>query len=115
MMLRPHTPCTITPAGGYDIYGQESSGVPYESVCAVVKVQTRHDKTAVRADSSASRGYADEPTVDARLLFKPDTPIKRGDKVVFMGIAVQVIEVMPRTGLYGVLDHYQVDGVAWVS
>ena len=114
MMLRPHTACTVTPTRGYDVYGQPALGVPYATQCAIVKIQSRHDKPAVRADSSASRGYADEATVDARLLFTPETPVQKGDRLELLGMSLRVIEVMPRINLFGKLDHNQVDAVAWV-
>lgn len=112
-MLRPHTACTVTPTRGYDVYGQPAMGVPFSTLCAIVKVQSRHDKTAVRADSSATRGYADETTVDARLLFAAETPVQKGDRLELLGMNLRVIEVMPRINLFGKLDHNQVDAVAW--
>jgi len=112
-MLRPHTPCKVTPSRGFDLYGQRSSGVPFSTKCAVVKIQVRDDKTAVRADSSASRGYANEETIDARLLFLPHVKVDKGDKLTLLGVDLRVIEVMPRHDLHGILDHNQVDAVVW--
>lgn len=113
MMLRPHTRCTVTPTGGYDIYGQEKPGIPYDTLCAVVKIQARDEPSSVRTDSSGSRGYADETKVQARLLFLPTEKLNRGDKVELIGLSIRIIEIMPRIGLSGVLDHYQVDGEIW--
>ena len=113
MMLRAHTPCTVTPTGNFDVYGQEQPGIPYASKCAVVKIQSRDEPSSVRTDSSGSRGYADETKIQARLLFYPDTPLKRGDKVELLGMTIRIIEIMPRIDIHGRLDHLQVDGVMW--
>lgn len=113
MILRAHTPCLITPTRGSDVYGAELLGTPISALCGVVKIQGRTDKTSVRADSSATRGYAEEVTVAARLLFAPGVQISKGDKVDVLGMSIRVIEVMPRINLYGRLDHNQVDGVMW--
>jgi hypothetical protein len=113
MILRPYTPCTVTPTGGYDLYGQELPGISYTTKCAVVKIQDRTVKTAVRADSSATRGAADEVTIDARLLFVPSITIDKDYKIEILGLTLRVVEVMPRIGLHGKLDHFQVDAVIW--
>jgi hypothetical protein len=89
-------------------------GKSLNAKCGVVKIQARSDPTTVRADSSASRGYAEEGTVDARLLFPPNVALKKGDRVDVLGMSIRVIEVMPRVNLAGKLDHNQVDGVVWV-
>jgi hypothetical protein len=113
MILRPRTRCVVSPTRGHDVLGKELLGDSFDALCAVVKINTQHSKTSVRADSSASRGAAEEVTVAARLLFAPSVAIKKGDRVVVADIAVRVTEVMPRIGLDGRLDHNQVDGVVW--
>lgn len=113
MMLRPTTPCTVTPYRGADIHGEAIFGDPFAAACGVVKIASADDKTSVRADSSATRGYAEEVTVAGRLLFAPGVPVGRGDKIELLGMTVVVVKILPRIDLDGQLDHNQVDVQIW--
>lgn len=113
MRLRPNLPCTITPLEGWDVYGQEKFGEPYEARCGVVRLEQAAMQTSVRADSSASRAYAHELSAQSRLLFPKSSAIKVGDKVDIEGMALRTESVRPRHDLGGEFDHWQVDLTIW--
>lgn len=85
--------------------------------CAIIKLDLMRSKTAVRQDSSASRGQASEEEANVRLLFPPSFDIRIGD-LVALNVAPQdmlrVLSVMPRLDIAGRLDHFQVDLEVWV-
>lgn len=113
MRLRPNLTCVVTPTEGWDAYGSEKFGTPYEERCAVVKLDRFVTPTSVRSDSSASRAYADEFQAQSRLLFPNTSTIKSGDKVDLQGISLKVVSVWPRHDVGGEFDHYQVDLTIW--
>lgn len=106
--------CYLSSANGtYDQYGNEKIGPERRAVCGVVKLNRRSDKSTVRADSSGSRGAAQETIVDAVLLFKPFYTINLDDCVRIGDLRLRVISVTPRYLITGGIDHYQVEGVVW--
>lgn len=121
--LRPRTPCTIRRwTGGYDRQGRrvhEETGKTTK--CAVVWVKDGVDETSVRADSSASRGRAEERVFDVRLLFLPREVVRTGDLVSvqvaanFEALQVEVGLAQPRPDVEGVVHHIQVEGNRWAS
>jgi len=114
MALFAPTACTLkTMDGETDEFGQPSFSTARPVQCAVVKFQLGREKTSVRADSSGSRGNAEEIVADARLLFPPDTQITIGDLVNLFATDLRVLNLMPRLSVAGQLDHYQVDLERW--
>lgn len=115
-MLYPNVACTITRMTGlFNDYG-EAKPEPYkvvETMCGLVKLLEQTEKSSVRADSSASRGFADEITTDARLLFLPTEDILVGDKVTVATIELRVTGKFPRFDVMGRHDHFQVDCMRW--
>lgn len=112
-MFIPNLYCTITKAGSVNVYGEEQPGLTTPARCAIVKLLGREEKTSVRADSSASRGNAQEVTADAVLLFPPNTVIGMDDKITVVGQTLRVSGIWPRHDLRGRLDHYQVEAMKW--
>ena len=112
--MLPKIPCTITKASSTDVYGQEVFGPSKRVKCAIVTLDANSIKTSVRADSSASRGNADQITVKAVLLFSPKVDITFGDKISVSGVDLKVVGRFPRYTVMGVLDHIQVDASIWV-
>lgn len=114
MALFAPTPCTFkTMDEETDEFGQPTFGPARPAKCAVVKFLVGREKTSVRADSSGSRGNAEEITADARLLFPPATKILIGDKVTLFDVDLRVLNFTPRLSVAGRLDHYQVDLERW--
>lgn len=112
-MLIPNITCNVTKRLGTDVYGQEQMGTAVVTKCAIVKLLSAKMKTSVRADSSASRGNADEVVADARLLFLPQTDVAEGDEVNVAGFRLKVVGIFPRYNMPGKLDHWQVDADIW--
>ena len=81
MSLKPTNDCLVTKRGGTDLYGKEVAGATFKARCSIVKLALASVKTSVRADSSGSRGNAEETTAGARLLFLPRAGIDIGDRL----------------------------------
>jgi hypothetical protein len=116
MSFLPNLNCTVTKLGPEpDLYGQSQLGKPTPAKCGVIKLDLMAMQTSVRADSSASRGNADEKTVVGRLLFPANTDVGLGDKVVVenVNVGLEVLSVFPRHTVHGKLDHHQVDVGVW--
>lgn len=83
---------------------------PRKSVpCAVVHMNVSAQKSSVRADTSASRGQAEQMQGDARILVPIYVDVKEGDVFQKDHIWIEVIEVEPRRNVLGQLDHYQIE------
>lgn len=119
--LRPRTPCTISRKGqGFDRYGRENHAVKKRTKCAIIGFYNSAEKTSVRADSSASRGRADEQTADVRILLKPNEDITTGDIVEIQltggqPIVMKVSKIFRRPDVEGVIHHIDVEGDLWAS
>lgn len=93
-----------------DMYGQENWSDPVQLRCAVVKLEHEKADTTVRADSSGTRGHADEKIAAAILLFKRKhgDNIALGDRLEVGSISLSVIKVRQRYDVMSRLDHYEV-------
>lgn len=118
--LRPNIACWIRrrtesfDAQGRSIWKTRST----KSKCSIVWLHASKDKTTVRADSSASRGRAEESLADARLLFLPSVAISVGDVVEVSvkggdNIKVEINRVFRRPDVNGVIHHIDVEGEIW--
>jgi len=79
-----------TTSGKTDVYGKPVPGVRYPERCAIIKLNVRDQKTAVRADSSASRGNAHELITNAILLMTATTKVRMDDIVIVAGHPVKI-------------------------
>jgi hypothetical protein len=77
--------------------------------CGVIYLNVSAQKSSVRADTSGSRGQAEQMEGDARILFPIFVKVNVGDAIFKDEIWLEVIEVEPRRNLLGQLDHYQVE------
>lgn len=100
---------------GADIYGREGLCAAKAGMCAVIKLTDGSEKTSVRTDSSATRGYGEEIIADARLLFLPNVSLFPNSQVTVGDIVLRVVSVRQRIDLDGRLDHYQVDLDVWAT
>lgn len=114
-MIFPTVPCQISwLLLEKDDYGNSKHSYPVTVYCSVVKLSDESKSTSVRADSSASRGNAKEILSDARLLFKPNIPIKIGDRVEIHGFKLEVSSIRARfEASQNKIDHWQVDLQVW--
>lgn len=97
----------------FDVHGQSIPGETKTIQCAVVKIESKQVKTSVRTDSSASRGFAQEAAVSARLLFPKGAAVTEGDLIEIRNYKLKVTGEFPRYSVNGALDHRQVDAEAW--
>lgn len=112
--FRPNLSCTIAQrTGGFDIHGRPEIGTPRKSKCAIVRLKNQAEKTSVRADSSASRGMAEELLHDARLLLKPSDVVAIGTIIEVTGLKLEVKSIFPRYEIIGRLHHWEVDCDIW--
>jgi hypothetical protein len=81
--------------------------------CAVVKLIVDARKTSVRADSSASRGTAEERVLVGKILFLPNSSPQIGDKVEIQNQILRCNAVHPRIDVAGRLDHNECDFEVW--
>tara|TARA_B100000749_G_scaffold148090_1_gene113659 strand:+ start:648 stop:1013 length:366 start_codon:yes stop_codon:yes gene_type:complete len=109
-MFRANTTCTLqSQTGELDIFGNPVFVKPVTVPCAVVSYDLSVQKSSVRADSSGSRGRAEQLEGVARFLFRRTQKIKTGDIITKDGFTLEVIEVFPRRDVSGRLDHLEVD------
>jgi len=120
--LRPRTPCTIvTRTTKYDGNGRPIHALrKRRTKCSVVHLYDLTEKTTVRADSSASRGQAEEQLSQARLLFGAREQIKTGDLVEVSvnggdNMTIEVTKIFRRMDVAARVHHIDVEGAIWVS
>jgi len=113
-MFKPNVNCIISAASGEtDLYGQPVPARRVRERCAVVKLNIVNVKSAVRADTSASRGSARELHADAVFLLTKTTCANIDDIIEVAGQVLKIKSKFPRFDVQGVLDHYEVDAVIW--
>lgn len=105
MLFNPNTTCTIVKNQGYDFYGEPIRQERVTEACAVLNAKRALKKSSVRADSSASRGNAQEITADYWLILLPDTVAEIDDLIEIHGVQVKIVDLIPRYGLDGRHDH----------
>lgn len=109
-MFRPNTYCYVYQRSDeQDAYAQFTYSQPIKTPCSVTQMDLKVAKTSVRADSSASRGRAEEEIGMARLLFLPNAVLREGDIVTIDGNALEVMRIFQRHDVNGKVDHLQVD------
>lgn len=113
-MFRPNVSCVVyKSSGNTDVYGMPIAGVKYSERCSIIKLNVISAKSAIRADTSASRGNARELEADTELLMTSKTVAEIDDLVSIDGSKFMIISKFPRHDLQGKLDHYQVTCTYW--
>lgn len=98
----------LSPLTGRDGYAREIYGTPIDCPFGAVNLEVGTQKTSVRADSSASRGAADEiATMRAKILVVPYVTIKIGDRFEFDGITYRIQSKHTRRSVLGNIDHFE--------
>lgn len=108
-MFRPNQVGKLLKNTGYDKYAQVKFADPIDCPFAVVSLLSRADKTNVRADSSASRGSADEILSKVKILIVPTIKPGFDDVFIFNDTKHRITGVHPRYTVTGTLDHYEAD------
>jgi hypothetical protein len=107
------TAATLRKQEGYDLYGQAKLGVALVEYVGVVKLEQSAQHTTVRADSSATRGFADEFVTSNKFLLARTTKVSIDDQLTLMGIAIRIKTLTPRFDVWGSLDHFEARGETW--
>lgn len=112
-MFRPNTNCVIGKTGSVDVYGQRATGKLYKERCAVVTFEIQNIQSSVRADSSASRGAAQEEVANVVVLLSKTTVAAIEDTLTVAGRTLKIATIEPRFNVLGKLDHYRVKCETW--
>ena len=113
-MLRPCNFCALSKKTGIDVYSQPVFSSPVMERCSIIKSKLNEQHTTVRADSSASRGFAQEFLTANMILLTPKTLAEYSDKIVVANIQILVVSLNPMFDVWGKLDHYELVGAPWV-
>jgi hypothetical protein len=92
------------------IHGKESFAGPVPIPCSIVQLADRVEESSVRADSTATRGAAEQEVLQAKILVPAHTVIKKGDVLQLQDRSVEVMSVHQRLNTRGVLDHLEIGG-----
>jgi hypothetical protein len=114
-MLIATTPCVIYQSEGFTAAGENTFGRWWHEKCAIVRMRLVSAHTTVRADQSASRGYAEELTADFILLLKPTTKAKLNDRIDLEDVKVQITSMSRGYSPQGHFEHYLVGCELWAS
>jgi hypothetical protein len=113
-MFQPNVLCSLTQtAGTTDVFGNAIYNPSRPAKCGIVKLNVGDQNVTVRADSSASRGAAQEIVADAVLLFPVIYGVKGDDIIDVIGYRLKVTKTFPRHNVNGQLDHIQVEAMIW--
>lgn len=98
---------------GYNSAAEPQFGPVKTVSCGVVHLNKKVQKSSVRADSSGTRGAADEFVSVTKILFPSSVSIANGYKFRIAGFTLKAMTVEPRYSVHGNLDHYEVDFEQW--
>lgn len=110
-MFIPNIKCKVYKNAGFNKFGESKFEKPFLAMCAIVKLKAKDDKTTVRSDVGASKSHAIEEEADAKILFRPNVNIEKGDKIEILGFSIKITANHPRLNIYGKLDHIEYDGM----
>lgn len=109
----PNQRCVIVKMSAMDIYGQKHVERRINENCAILKSKKNSTKSSVRADSSASRGNAQEITADYWLILEKNTQAEIDDLIEFRGLRLKIIGLHPRFSIRGDHDHTEATCKIW--
>jgi len=109
-MFQPNLVGYISSLEGYDTYAREIFSERRPCPFAVIDLEIGAEKTSVRADSSASRGTADEMTAQrAKILIANYITCKVNDRFEFEDVDYKIVSCFARRSVDGVIDHFECD------
>lgn len=108
-ILYPNINATLRRKTGYDANGRPVWGAASNIKLAIVTLRHVTERSSVRADSSASRGRAEESRADGIILVPPEIALSTEDRISMLGRSYEITMAFPRHGLDGSLGHTQVE------
>ncbi|MCY1369148.1 hypothetical protein D9M69_561690 [compost metagenome] len=113
-LFKPNLDCLIHLANDQtDGYGRPLPATVVPERCAIVNLNLGAQKTSVRADSSASRGNAEEMVAVGEILLTRDTRASHNDVIEIYGIKYLIVGKSPQVSVRGELDHFLIQVVTW--
>jgi hypothetical protein len=110
-MFRPNTVAYLQRKNAKrDIHGKESYLAPVPLPCALVSLTDRVVESSVRADSTASRGAAEQEVLQAKILIPIHVAVKKGDVIKIAGRLVEIASIQPRNDVFGRPHHQEIGG-----
>jgi hypothetical protein len=107
-MFTPNLVGSLRVATGRDVHGRKKLSSSGHCPFAFVSGKRSSGKTAVRADSSASRGSADEISSERNVILVPShMNIKIGDIFTYAGASSEITSIHPRHSVTGEMDHWE--------
>ena len=113
-MFEPNVKGKLSRIVSRDVHGRATFSEPTECPFGIVNLNVGSEKTVVRADSSASRGSAEETAaLRAKILVPPYVTIAIGDKFEFQGMSFKIASTHYRISVMGSVDHIECDMDMW--
>ena len=113
-MFKPNAWCFIVKTSAEtDVFGMPVNKTKVREACTPLVIDSKVDKSSVRADTSASRGNAREFQALAKFLVPPTSKASIDDILEWNGDALRISGKMPRYDLRGRLDHYELTCTEW--
>ena len=104
-MFRPNQTGRLERLTGRDQHSRPTYAAAVPLPHAVIHLNDKNQKTSVRADSSASRGAADEVVVDGKILVAKSLQVARGDRVHVGDGIYAIMATHKRWTVFGLFDH----------
>lgn len=109
-MFEPNSTGVLYSLSGRDVHGRPTYAPARPCPFAPVNLHVGAQKTSVRADSSASRGSADETAaMRAKILIPAFVKVEIGDKFEFDDLRFRIEAKHTRRSVSGVVDHFECD------
>lgn len=108
-VITMRVPCVVKSRTGNNGFGEAVYSAPRQAKCAVLKLEKARQHSTVRADSSGTRGHAEEYIAEGRLLMKKNDPIKVDDYIEVNGLTLRVLSVRPRYNVFSKIDHLEIE------
>ncbi|MFA9261786.1 MAG: hypothetical protein ACEQSB_00300 [Undibacterium sp.] len=108
-MFYPNRVGFLASRTGYDVFARPSFSPEMEVPFASVTLKEIAQKTSVRADSSASRGSADEVYSKVKILMPAYVNAYIGDTFRQDLSKYAISAKHPRYSVFGTLDHFEYD------
>lgn len=112
-LFRPKNRCVILKNEGTNVYGLPKPGQRLNERCSIVKFIVNNEKSSVRADSSASRGNAQELEADGVFLLPTTTKADVDDLIEIGEHRMRVKGRHGRFNTAGQLHHYEIHCTYW--
>lgn len=110
MVFRPNQMGVLRKKLSRDVRGQITYGLARPCPFGVINMEIGALKTSVRADSSASRGSADETVAErAKILIAKQVDVAVSDRFEFDGLVFEIAARHVRRSVSGAIDHFECD------